>query len=82
MSNRRTVTGAVEERGWEHQYAEGSLALPVPRAEAVLARPADAECVQLSVWLTADVLAIFRFCSADAIDFDVDLRELQGRGNF
>jgi hypothetical protein len=54
----------------------------VPRAEAVLARPADAECVQLSVWLTADVLAIFRFCSADAIDFDVDLRELQGRGNF
>lgn len=35
--------------------------LPVPRAEAVLSRLADVECPDLRVWLTDDVLAIFRF---------------------
>jgi hypothetical protein len=69
----------VEERGWEHQYSEGSSVLPVPRAEVVLARPADAEAAQLSVWLTAEILAIFRFYSTDAVDFDVNVRELQGQ---
>ncbi|MBX4176963.1 hypothetical protein K3A88_19255, partial [Streptomyces geysiriensis] len=29
--------------------------------EAVLSRPADAECPDLRVWPAADVLAIFRF---------------------
>lgn len=67
------------ERGWKHQYSEGTEVLPVPPAEAVLARPADAESAQLSVWLHAEVLAIFRFYSAEAIDFDVNLRELQGQ---
>ncbi|SPE63186.1 hypothetical protein SNS2_4699 [Streptomyces netropsis] len=33
----------------------------------------------LRVWPTADVLAIFRFLAVDEIDFDVDLRELQGQ---
>ncbi len=31
------------------------------------------------VWPTADVLAVFRFRADDEIDFDVDLRELQGQ---
>ncbi len=66
-------------RGWKHQYSEGAEALPVPPAEAVLARPADAESAQLCVWLQAEVLAIFRFYSAEAIDFDINLRELQGQ---
>ncbi|WP_331735690.1 hypothetical protein OG379_40765 (plasmid) [Streptomyces sp. NBC_01166] len=51
--------------------------LPVPRAKAVLSRPADAECPDLRVWPAADVLAIFRFHADDEVDFDVDLRELQ-----
>ncbi|HEY5833859.1 hypothetical protein [Streptomyces sp.] len=29
--------------GWKCQYAEGETALPVPRAEAALSRPDDAE---------------------------------------
>jgi hypothetical protein len=45
-----------------------------------LARPADAETVDLRVWPVPEVLAIFRPGSADEIDFDVDLRELQGQG--
>jgi hypothetical protein len=53
--------------------------LPVPRAEAVLSRPADAERPELRVWPAADVLAILRFWAVEEIGFDVDLRELQGQ---
>jgi hypothetical protein len=46
----------------------------------VLSASADVECPSLRVWPAADVLAIFRFHAADEVDFDVDLRELQGQG--
>lgn len=75
----QAVLDLVAERGWAHQYAEGGRALPAPRAETVFARSADAECPELKVWLAHDVLAIFRFHSPESIDFDVDLRELQGQ---
>ncbi len=75
----QAVLDLVVEKGWKCQYSEGETVLPVPRAEAVLSRPADAECPDLRVWPTADVLAIFRFHAADEVDFDVDLRELQGQ---
>nr|WP_240351799.1 hypothetical protein [Streptomyces olivoreticuli] len=75
----QAVLDLVGASGWKYQYSEGETMLPVPRAEAPLSRPADAECPQLRVWPTADVLAIFRFYSAKQIDFDVDLRELQGQ---
>ncbi|MER6677549.1 hypothetical protein [Streptomyces sp. NPDC000983] len=72
----QAVLDLVVERGWKFQYSEGET---VPRAEAVLSRPADTECPDLRVWPTADVLAIFRLHAADEVDFDVDLRELQGQ---
>ncbi|MFD8261601.1 hypothetical protein ACFV19_22295 [Streptomyces griseoluteus] len=75
----QAVLDLVEARGWQFQYSEGETVLPVPRAETVLSRPADAECPNLRVWPTVDVLAIFRFHDDDEIDFDVDLRELQGQ---
>ncbi|MEU6859745.1 hypothetical protein AB0B28_12850 [Glycomyces sp. NPDC046736] len=75
----QAVLDLVAERRWQHEYSEGTSVLPLPSARAVLSRPADAESAQLSVWLTAEVLAIFRFYSADAVDFDVNLRELQGQ---
>ncbi|MFG3495084.1 hypothetical protein [Streptomyces sp. NPDC047928] len=75
----QAVLDLVDVSEWKYQYPEGESVLPVPRAETVLSRPADAECPQLRVWLDADVLVIFRFCSSDEIDFDVDLRELQGQ---
>lgn len=75
----QAVLDLVAESGWQRQYSEGEAVLPVPRAEAVLSRSADAECPNLRVWPTADVLAIFRFYADDEIDFDVDLRELQGQ---
>ncbi|WP_031487691.1 hypothetical protein [Streptomyces bicolor] len=75
----QAVLDLVAEKGWKCRYSEGEAVLPVPRAEPVLARPADAECPNLRVWPTADVVAIFRFHADDEIDFDVDLRELQGQ---
>ncbi|MGY6025320.1 hypothetical protein [Streptomyces spinosirectus] len=75
----QSVLDLVAEKSWTCRYCEGEAVLAVPRAEAVLARPGDAGCPELRVWPTADVLAIFRFYADDEIDFDVDLRELQGR---
>jgi hypothetical protein len=75
----QVVLDLVAEKGWKRQYSEGETVLPVPRAEAVLSGPADAECPALRVWPAADVLAIFRFHADDEVDFDVDLRELQGQ---
>ncbi|MFE6787892.1 hypothetical protein ACFVFF_37165 [Streptomyces sp. NPDC057680] len=75
----QAVLDLVAEKGWKYQYSEGEGVLPVPRAEDVLSRPADAEYPDLRVWPAADVLAIFRFHADDEVDFDVDLRELQGQ---
>ncbi|NUL02439.1 hypothetical protein HRW07_04100 [Streptomyces lunaelactis] len=75
----QAVLDLVGEGGWKCRYSEGGAVLPVPRAEEVLSRHADAECPELRVWPAAEVLAIFRFHVAEEIDFDVDLRELQGQ---
>ncbi|MFD9442313.1 hypothetical protein ACFWBR_29945 [Streptomyces sp. NPDC060006] len=75
----QAVLDLVGVSGWMCQYSEGETVLPVPRAEAVLSRPVEAECAELRVWPTAEVLAIFRFYSVEEIDFDVDLREPQGQ---
>ncbi|MFJ3518787.1 MULTISPECIES: hypothetical protein [unclassified Streptomyces] len=75
----QAVLDLVGARGWACRYSEGATVLPVPRAETVLSRPADAECPELRVWPDPDVLAIFRFHDDEVIDFDVDLRELQGQ---
>lgn len=69
----------VEARGWQWRYSEGFTELPLPQAAAVLARPPESEIAELRVWPAPGVLAIFRIMSADGIDFDVDLRELQGQ---
>ncbi|MFF9641652.1 hypothetical protein [Kitasatospora aureofaciens] len=69
----------VVEQGWALEYSEGDAVLPLARAATVLSRPADAECPNLRVWPDPEVCAIFRFLGAQEIDFDVDLRELQGQ---
>ncbi|WP_079161851.1 hypothetical protein [Streptomyces fodineus] len=65
--------------GWRHEYAQGDAVRPLPRAAQVLGRPPGAECPQLRVWPARDMLAVFRFLGPQEIDFDVDLRELQGQ---
>ncbi|MET8717854.1 hypothetical protein ABZV52_32400 [Streptomyces sp. NPDC004735] len=75
----QAVLDLVVEKRWKYQYSEGETVLPVPRAKSVLSRSADAESPDLRVWPAAEVLAIFRFHADDEVDFDVDLRELQGQ---
>ncbi|MER8104476.1 hypothetical protein [Kitasatospora sp. NPDC094016] len=75
----QAVFDLVGSNGWTWEYSVGGVAGPLPAAAEVLSRPADAETVDLRVWPVPAVLAIFRPMSADEIDFDVDLRELQGQ---
>ncbi|WP_433696952.1 hypothetical protein [Nocardiopsis sp. CA-288880] len=66
----------VVERGWRHRYTEGDAVVLLRPAHTALSRPGFSE---LRVWPSGGVLAIFRFYAPDEIDFDVDLRELQGQ---
>ncbi|MFP8959336.1 hypothetical protein ACLIYP_02005 [Streptomyces nanhaiensis] len=75
----QAVLDPIGESGWRCRYSEGEAVLPPPRAAVVLSRPAEAECPELRVWPSDEVLAIFRFRTTEEIDFDVDLRELQGQ---
>ncbi|MFJ4982411.1 hypothetical protein ACIP9H_01265 [Streptomyces sp. NPDC088732] len=75
----QAVLDLIRERGWAFEYFEGAEMLPLPRAEAVLSRSPDAECPSLRVWPHPEVCAIFRFLGDEQIDFDVDVRELQGQ---
>jgi hypothetical protein len=75
----QAVLDLVRSTGWEFEYSVGEYVLPLPRAKAVLSRPADAEQPYLHVRPVPGVRAIFRFYAAEEIDFDVDLRQLQGQ---
>jgi hypothetical protein len=75
----QAVFELVRSSGWAWEYSQGRVVRSLPPAVEVLTRPADAETVDLRVWPVPGVLAIFRPMSAEEIDFDVDLRELQGQ---
>lgn len=40
----QAVLDLIGESGWHSEYSEGGVVMPVPRAEAMLSRHADAEC--------------------------------------
>ncbi|MDX3800518.1 hypothetical protein [Streptomyces sp. AK04-3B] len=75
----QSVFDLVRSCGWVWEYRDGDVLMPLPSAEAVLSRPADADTVALRVWPVADVWVNFWPMSPGEIDFDVDLRELQGQ---
>jgi len=75
----QAVFDLVRLSGWAWEYSVGGVAEPLPSAAEILSRPADADTVDLRVWPVPHVLAIFRPMSAEEIDFDIDLRELQGQ---
>ncbi|MFE0361036.1 hypothetical protein [Streptomyces griseoaurantiacus] len=75
----QAVFDLVRSSGWAWEYTEGGVAGPLPSAVELLTRPADAETVDLRVWPAPGVLAIFCPTVAEEIDFDVNLRELQGQ---
>jgi hypothetical protein len=69
----------VQSSGWVWEYLLGQEPAPLPSATEVFTRPADGEYQELHVYPAAGVLMIFRPLSADQIDFDMDVRELQGQ---
>jgi hypothetical protein len=69
----------VVARGWRFEYSQGATVLPLPDAASILARDSDSEYPALRVWPATSMLMIFRFSSAEEIDFDLDLREIQGQ---
>lgn len=75
----QSVFDLVKTRGWRWEFRQGATASPLPLAKDALARPVGAELAELRVWPVPGMLAIFRLMSAEEIDFDIDLRELQGQ---
>ena len=75
----QAVVDLVRSKGWAYEYVEDGRVLRVPdRVEDMFKRRAEA-AVMLRVWPTREVMAIFRPWVVEQIDFDVDLRELQGQ---
>ncbi|MEO6082698.1 MAG: hypothetical protein ABIQ18_06290 [Umezawaea sp.] len=74
----QAVLDLIRSKGWAYQYSQDGRPCRMPSAERILDRDPDMG-VDLKVWPVPDVLAIFRFYAAEEIDFDVDLRELQGQ---
>ncbi|MEV6275417.1 hypothetical protein [Nocardia sp. NPDC051832] len=69
----------VRSSGWQWEYSEDEVPAELPTAHEVLDRSEDAPMPSLEVRPVADVLMVFRPWAADTIDFDLDLRELQGQ---
>ncbi|MEU6794646.1 hypothetical protein ABZ907_23360 [Nonomuraea wenchangensis] len=70
----------VREQGWQYAYSvDGAESTELPSA-ADMAEAAHArETPELHVRPITDMLLIFRMYQVTSIDFDVDLRELQGQ---
>lgn len=75
----QAVFDLVRSSGWTWEYSEGCVRMPLPSAHEVLSRPTETDTALLKVCPVADVRVNFRPMSVGEIDFDVDLRELQGQ---
>ncbi|WP_194819603.1 hypothetical protein [Nocardia sp. XZ_19_385] len=69
----------IRSSGWQWEYSEDGTPADLPAAAEVLDRAEDAPMPELRVQPVPDVLVVFRPWSADSIEFDVDLQELQGQ---
>ncbi|MFI9363300.1 hypothetical protein ACIG5E_19930 [Kitasatospora sp. NPDC053057] len=75
----QAVLDLVVERGWERTFVVGCFEMPLPPAAEVLSWPSGAARPVLSVRPGPGVGVVFRFRSAERIDFDVDLAQLRGQ---
>ncbi|MFJ1929317.1 MULTISPECIES: hypothetical protein [unclassified Streptomyces] len=74
----QAVLDLIRSQGWSCEYSEDGVVVRLPRAAEILVRGEGAD-VLLRVWPVSGFLVIFRAYEAGSIDFDVDLRELQGQ---
>lgn len=75
----QTVFDLVRSSGWTWKFTEGGVARALPTAMEVLTRSADAELATLHVQPVPGLVVAFHPMPAADVDFDVDLRELQGQ---
>ncbi|MFI8972428.1 hypothetical protein ACIGO9_06035 [Nocardia asteroides] len=75
----QAVFDLIQSNEWACEYMEGDSVRPLPVAAEVLPRRADVESIFLWVSPVPSVTVTFYPMSVTEIDFDVDLRELQGQ---
>jgi hypothetical protein len=73
----QAVLDLIRDRGWPHEYSVDQERAPLPRLAADLI--SDEGYPQIRVWPVPLIQIIFRMYTPADIDFDVDLRELQGQ---
>jgi hypothetical protein len=74
----RALIALVRSEAWQWAYLVDGEPRELPSVEDMLNRRDDAD-IALRVWPAPGLLAIFRPYEVEQIDFDVDLRELQGQ---
>ncbi|MEV4019743.1 hypothetical protein AB0J35_55590 [Nonomuraea angiospora] len=74
----QAVFDLVLSKGWRYEYSVDGIPLRLPAAKLMMALRDEAG-PHLKVWPHPDVLAIFHPYAEESVDFDVDLRELQGQ---
>ncbi|QSB14994.1 hypothetical protein JQS43_00965 [Natronosporangium hydrolyticum] len=74
----QAVVELVRSKGWAYEYSVDGRVLRLPHRVEDMLDLRHGHGVTLRVWPSPDVLAIFRPYDGQ-IDFDVDLRELQGQ---
>lgn len=75
----QAVVDLLRSKGWAYEYAVDGRATRIPATVVEMLSLRDQAGVTLKVWPAPGVLAIFRPYCVEQIDFDVDLRELQGQ---
>jgi hypothetical protein len=75
----QAVVDLIRSKGWAYEYSMDGRVSRIPDRVGDMLCLRDVAGVALKVWPASGVLAIFRPHRPEQIDFDVDLRELQGQ---
>ncbi|MBN6054631.1 hypothetical protein JYK22_22000 [Nonomuraea sp. RK-328] len=81
----QAVLDLIRARGWQYAYSVDGEPMALSTAADMVAAayaggvPELRATPELRVWPTPEVLMIFRMYQRESIDFDVDLREVQGQ---
>ena len=73
------VFDLIRSRGWAYQYSEDNQPMRIPADLGEIFNRDTRPSVMLKVWPDRKFLAIFWLLDITTIDFDVDIRELQGQ---
>ncbi|MFE3451973.1 hypothetical protein ACFXJ8_23940 [Nonomuraea sp. NPDC059194] len=75
----QTVLDLIRLHGWKYAFSLSGEPSALPSANEMVAAASAGETPTIKVWPVPEILVIFRAYQAESIDFDVDLRELQGQ---